>query len=522
MGAQAGHHWQNAAAAVAAAAILIVPLWCVNAPAMPDYPAHLASFYLISGGVRVPALAHIYQLEWAFIPNLAAEVLVPLLGRLMSLAAATKLFLSAAVAMWVLGPALIQRALYGRIGPAALAGASFAYNANFMWGFLNYYFAAGLCLCLFGAWISSERRFAPWRLLAFAIAATVVYFCHIFAAALLLLLLGTYELGCLIERRSLSWASAWSGAAAIGAIFVPSALAFLFLKPAGADHQGLKFDFLTTWLDRIDSILQSYFDKPDYVLLAALALLLAIGIWRKKVSFHPRMYLLLGVLGVATLLAPEWAMGGWGVELRLPAVFCLLLFAAAEIKLDTRALAAMSAAIFAVLIYNSATLAGNWRYYDRRFDEFRAALPNIPLGARIVTVLDGDAIGEASDQPYWHMAEFAIIDRDAFTPLMFTTKGQHVVRLQSAYQNIAAETANQGSPPDISELDDLSAGQIDGDKDIRDVFPYLMYFQCHFDDVILVHLNGTRSPVPGLLHLRHAGSFFAIYAVAPNEACAKR
>ena len=35
---------------IAACVILAAPLWCVASPPMPDYPAHLASFYLINGG----------------------------------------------------------------------------------------------------------------------------------------------------------------------------------------------------------------------------------------------------------------------------------------------------------------------------------------------------------------------------------------------------------------------------------------------------------------------------------------
>jgi hypothetical protein len=120
------------------------------------------------------------------------------------------------------------------------------------------------------------------------------------------------------------------------------------------------------------------------------------------------------------------------------------------------------------------------------------------------------------------MAEFAIVDRGAFTPLMFTTKGQHVVYLKPPFDKWAAGNANQGSPPDISELDDLAAGQIDGDKDIRDVFPYLMHFPCHFDEVVLIHLGGARSPVPDSLRLRRAGSFFTIYDVVKPDTCSDR
>ena len=79
-------------------------------------------------------------------PNLASEVLVPWLARLTGLVTATKLFLTAGIVMWVMGPGMIHRALYGRTGISPLFGAVFAYNANFIWGFFNYYFSAGLSL----------------------------------------------------------------------------------------------------------------------------------------------------------------------------------------------------------------------------------------------------------------------------------------------------------------------------------------------------------------------------------------
>ena len=45
--------------------------------------------------------------------------------------------------LWVFGFAMIQRALYGRLGPTALLAALFAYNGNFFMGFWNFYFGLG-------------------------------------------------------------------------------------------------------------------------------------------------------------------------------------------------------------------------------------------------------------------------------------------------------------------------------------------------------------------------------------------
>lgn len=507
------------AALLACAVLLALPACIAPMPAMPDYPAHLASFYLLAGGAKLPLLAHVYRVQWAFVPNLAAEAAVPLLAPLLGLSGATALFLTAAILFWVLGAAAVQWALYRRIGIAPLLSSVFAYNANLMWGFFNYYFAMGLALLAFAAWIAGERRRSTAYYLAFAIAVLIIYFCHVFAVAVLLLLIGCYETA--VAGWPLSPRRILSRLLPVAAMFVPAVAAFIFLKPHGAgDFVG--FNLLDTIEDRLSAAVQFCFDRPAWWLLGLLVVLFAIALWRKRLVVHPHMRFLLVVLVLACALVPEWAMGGWGIDLRLPAVLGALAFASAEFHFGTRTMAALAIGVIVIAAYCSATLAGNWLYYDHRFAEFRAAARTLPAGSKIVTVLDGDAMGLASDQPYWHMAEYAIIDRQAFTPLLFTTMGQHVIRLQPPVENIAAASADEGSPPDITELDDLAAGNVNDDPDIRKIFPYLIRFQCHFDFALVIHLGGHRSPVPDMLELDHAGSFFSLYRIRRDEHCTTR
>ena len=509
-----------AAVAVVLAAILTVfPLWCVVSPAMPDYPAHLATYYLIATGAKAPAVAQFYRIEWAFIPNLAGEVLVPLLAKLVALEAATKLFITAGMVMWVAGPALIQRALYGRIGVAPLIAALFAYNANLMWGFLNYDFAMGLGLLIFAAWIAMEQRRAPMRLAGFAFAVTILYFCHLFACATLALMMGSYELGAGLFRPRPPLRELWRRLGVAAIVFVPAALALLFLKPRDPDADSdVAFNFADTWLDRATAALQHHHDDSSFTVPIVLLVLLVVALWFGWAKVHRRMILPLGALGIVAILAPEWAMGGWGVHLRLPAVFAALVFAALDIRAGK---VAVGAAALALISYNAAALTANWRDYDRQFQEFRAVARTLPPGQKLLTVLDGDAIGMRSDQPYWHLTEFAIIDPGAMTQLMFTTPDQHVVRLNDAYRSFAAASAEEGSPPDIDELDDLAASRIDADEDIENVFPYLMRYQCRYDKAVVIHLNGPRTRIPAPLHLYRAGSFFSIYDIHPTADCAR-
>ncbi|MGH6876437.1 MAG: hypothetical protein ACREHV_03550 [Rhizomicrobium sp.] len=507
------------AALLACAVLLIVPLWVAPMPAMPDYPAHLASFHLIAGGAKSPLLGQYYRVQWAFLPNLAAEVTVPLLAPLIGLGAATAVFLSAGVLLWVLGAGAVQWALYRRIGIAPLFAGFFAYNANFMWGFFNYFFGTGLALVAFAAWVADAKRRTVTHLALFAVAVLATYFCHLLAAGALILLIACFEISGL--ERPLAVPEALRRMAPVGAIGAPALFAFLVLKPAGSGGT-VEFNLLTTFEDRLSAAVQFCFDQPAWPLLGGLLALFAIGLWRRKIVLHPRMKFPLVVFLLACCFAPEWAMGGWGVDLRLPAVLGALAFASAEFRFERRATVALALSALVIAAWCAATLSGNWIYYDRRFGEFRAAATSLPLGSKIVTVLDGDAMGMASDQPYWHMAEYAIIDREAFTPLLFTTRGQHVIRLQPAVAHIAASSAEEGSPPDISELDDLAAGNENDDPDIRKVFPYLIRFQCHFNVALVIHLGGHRSVVPDMLELDHAGTFFSLYRIRRDENCGKR
>ncbi|HEX3756009.1 MAG TPA: hypothetical protein VHV26_13130 [Rhizomicrobium sp.] len=516
--------WENdwaAVALIAAALLLAAPLWCVHTPMMPDYPAHLATFWLIGRGISHPVLAKVYEIHWAFIPNLASEMLVPLLARLVGLVTAIRIFLTGAVLMWVLGPGLVHRALYGRWGIAPLLGVFFAYNANFFWGFFNYYFAAGLGIIVFAVWIGCKKK-TPLRLCAFAATVTAVYFCHVFAAASLLLMVASYEIA--DHHRQTGWNARGllSRALCVAAVYLPAAIAFFLLRPANGGDMTLQFNLADTMIDRFESLIEHSFDDPAYLLPVLLFALLAAALCVRRAQLHPSLWGVIAILFVVSVFAPESAMGGWGVDLRLPSLFAILLFAAAELQLDRRLAYVLAGAALALVAWNAASLATVWRRYDRQVTELRAADSAIPRRARLLTVLDGNAIGERSDQPYWHMAAFAIIDRGAFTPLMFTTSGQHIVQLHQPYKSIAAATAQQGSPPDTDELSALAAGNRNADENIRDIFPYLIRFQCHFDQALVIHLDGRRSKVPPMLRLVRAGSFFALYDIRPDPACGQR
>lgn len=520
-----GDKWPHYALLLAGL-LLVLPLWLVQTPAMPDYPAHVAGFHMLAHAGQSEAWEQYYTIHWLFVPNLASELIVPPLAQIMPVEIATKIFLSLAVLMWVLGPALVQRALFGTVSPLPLMGAFFAYNAPFLWGFFNFYFAAGLSFLLLAAWISLAQKRHAGVLAGFAVALLFLYACHLFALLALLLLIGCFEISRAVEAHATTPVALARRALPVLIVALPAALAFLFLRPVGGDDSTLLFDILDTLEDRFAAAVEYYFEGPALTLTGVLCGFWLAGVLSGFIRVHKLMVLPVVVLAIAALLSPEWAMGGWGGHLRLPAMLGALSFGCAQLNLTVRRAKIMAAITGVFLLISVGWLWQDWSDYDRQFAPFREDLATLPKGARIVTVLDSNAMNDASDQPFWHLAEFAIASRGAFTPLMFTTKGQHVIQLKPPYDKYAAATAQQGSPPDVNELGYLSEGRVDLDPEIDDYYPYLKYFQCHFDIAVVIRNEESDaddvSPVPKFMSLRKTGSFYTFYNIHPTKECARR
>jgi hypothetical protein len=493
------------------AAVLLWPLWSVVLPAMSDYPAHVSALYVQMHGAQDAALSQFYQTEWDFVPDLASEILVPLIATVVPFLASVKLFLSLALVMWIAAPVAIHHALYKRFGVVSLAGALFAYNAPFMWGFINFYFACGLALLVFALWISTEERAGVLRTALFTLAALAVFFAHALGLLLLALLLLFFEMvpvdddrrGSLVRRMG-----------TVALVLLPSLVFFLFLRPPAEDAHQFSIHLIGTIPARLASAMQDRFDTAAYLPLAVLTVATAVGFYFKRITIHPRMIALLAAMLVFCLFAPRVAGGGWGTHIRFPAVLCLLFFASLDLKRPSRQ-AILAALILGLALFNAATLYQNWRGQDRQIAEFRQAMQSVPPGTALFTALDSKALGRAETRPYRHMAEYAIMDRGAFVPLMFTTRGQHVVHTRAEYESIASLSSVQGHEATLADLVDFAHGDFRNDENLR----YLDRWQCHFDAVIVVHLGNPQSPVPPLLRLRRAHSFFSLYDVVRPPSC---
>ncbi|HEV2186524.1 MAG TPA: hypothetical protein VGR70_04920, partial [Stellaceae bacterium] len=181
------------AAFVLLLAVVSMPLFATVLPPLVDYPNHLARLGLIASGGD-----EFYAVRWAPLPDLAADLIVPVLARAMPLEAAGKLFLVLSFALLAGGALWLNRIVSGRWRWWPLLAFALLYNRSLLWGFINYLCGLGVALCGVALWLALDAR--RWlRVPVSAAVALACFFCHFAAFGVYALAIAGVELSPLLN-----------------------------------------------------------------------------------------------------------------------------------------------------------------------------------------------------------------------------------------------------------------------------------------------------------------------------------
>lgn len=489
---------------LAAGAGASAALW--PAPAvLVDYPNHVARAHVLAH-LDAPALAAHYAADaQPLIPYLGLDaVLVPLTA-LLGADAAARLGLTAVLVALTGATLLLDRVLNGRVRWTAAAVLLVLFNALVSWGNLNYLLGVAGVLALLAGWIAAERWPGMRRLAVFAAASTVLFLVHVIAAGVWAMLVAAYELGRLAQtgdrRGLLPGALQFLPAAALW-LAVPHSMRVFEVSETRwgslAEHllalaSPFTFD---VWLGRFHSPTA----LADWVtLLVVLGGLAAAGVTR-RLSIDRRLWAPL-LLGLAfTLAVPVFVQGIWANHLRLPTVMACLL--AAGITLRPPAPRRAAVALAGLLVLRLATLVPQMTACGATIAELRQAFALLPQGARLLPVLDSGRDGAMCKpwQSFSHAAALAVIERDAFVPIVFWENT--LLDLRDA----AWKTAGDMRTVSPDQLRRGAALPVDA-ADYWKGWPLL------FDAVLWLHFGAPAAPLPEALSLLYQGDGFALYRV---------
>jgi hypothetical protein len=493
-------------------AVLVGPLLIADVPPILDYPNHLARFVLLAAGPEDPVLGPIFAPCWAIIPNLAGDVLGPILLHLLPVHVAGRCLLGGALLLNLTGAIALHRCFFGRRSFWPLASGLVAYNSTFLLGFLNWQISCGLAMLFAAAWLTWRDRLPVATVVGASAASVVLFFCHAMGLLFFLVLIGSAEAHAMRRDRAAFVRTGLLLPALVG----PALLSHLTaLRDAHASSD---------WMDMPAKLVQmvspfiNYYFPLDAISAAFVYGGVALGVAAGWFALTPRAVLAAVTLVILYIAAPFNLMGASFVDTRIVIMFGFLLFAITDPvcprRWPRRAVAAGLTTLFAVRM---TVLADVWVEHRRDLADLRAVIAAVPPGA-LVYMTD---VPREEAPTYWdkgprsrilsnllrtdyHLPALLLIERGAFWSGLFVNPGQQPLRLRPAYEGLAREAH------DIPPHADLVAGSEHGLAALRD-FDFVLILEAGADP----HLSDF---LPQCLALVSRTDFAALFLVQHESA----
>lgn len=508
--------------------VLALPPLLVQIPPLTDYPNHLARMAVLAHPDDA-ALRRIYAVRWALIPNVAMDLIVPALMRVLPVYAAGKAMVLLCVLLPATGAIAHSRALFGVRSYWQLLVGLVAYNGLLLMGFLNFEASIGGALWLAAGWLRFRDRHPAVTVAGVSLGTTLLFFFHIFGVLFLGMLLASHEAAASWREwsRDRGCASPWRRFALLAAVFAPSA-ALYALSPFG----GARGD--AAWLPLQTKVILTYLPFLNYmpeldVLTGAIVFVFAGFMALPRRGRAPMETLLcLAALAVLYAACPYRAKEGAFIDARFPVMAGFVLFAGLLPTFASRRVEHAVFTLFALLFVTRMTVLGaTWIASVGDVAELRGAIAPVQPGERVlvVDVQQGDNEVYARRAPRWrnisrfqpsyrHLAALVLLERKAFWSAEFAMAAQQPLRIQPAYRDAACPS---GAVPSYTRLvgDALPALP-------QEWAPCLVEWQHKFDYVLVESAGGLPDPgglLPEALTLVRYTDMAALYRVhLPAEA----
>jgi len=479
-------------------AVALAPTVMVDIPAMVDYPNHLARMHILATA-GTPDQSPYYQVKWALYPNLAMDLIVPPLGHLVGVEAATRWFLLLSQILVVTGAIAIEWAVKGRHRIAGFAALLALHGLPFAMGFVNFEFGLGVALWGIAAWLVLKDAAWTVRLAAHALFVALIFTAHLFALGIYGLTIGCYELWRLSLRRF----DARHAAAVVPLLSAPVIVLLAIMMAAGGGVGG-------------HDIAWHAGQKPNWVLLAmngysryfsaisVVTVVLLLWLLRRQ-----------GLLAFATP-AGKWIAAGFllaffalpfrlfdtaftDVRVVTAAAFVLPAFVAIDIP-NARTACVLVAVVAAIVVVNVGVVVHVWRDYAVEYAAFKRSFAMLDRGSRVFVGHSAEAPDPPDDlteYPAYHVATLAAHYAKALVPTLFTHPGKQPLEVVQAQKHL---TISDGGPVPLPFLKRLAEGRAEGGR-------YVQNWARDFDYLYLVG-PPVANPMPDILdEVMHARRF---------------
>jgi hypothetical protein len=414
--------------------VAAIPVFSCDSLPLFDYPNHLARMHILRDLSHSPTLQQFYEVAWRPLPNLAMDAIVPVLGRVMPLAWAGKVFVLLTLFLLACGPAILHRVLFGAWSAWSCLAFLLLYSRTLLWGFLNYLFGLGLALVALALWLALARRPVALRLVAGVVLGLALFFAHLLAFGLYGVMVMGYEAGRILRGRA-SLRQGLADLVIAGLGFLP-ALGVLVLGSPTSMSGEVRWGHLARKIDLLFSVFDNYDRGFDIACFVLVMLALLFVFWRGWARIAPDIAVPLGLLAVVYLAMPSQLATASGSDHRIPLLIGLVVIAGSRWVGPAAPQRLFLAAALLMFLLRLAVVTASWTESDRIYASLLPAVDAIPVGSRVAVAYPAEALNSEA-APLAHFPTLAILRRDAFVPTLFAFPTQQPVLLRPAYRLLA-------------------------------------------------------------------------------------
>ncbi|WP_246616839.1 hypothetical protein [Sphingomonas yunnanensis] len=434
------HWWQTRWFVLAAMVAACVPLLWPDIPPIVDLPGHMGRYRVQLDRGAHPWLTDWYQFRWSLIGNLGVDLLIEPLAPLIGLEPAVKLIILSIPALTVGGLLWIAREVHGRIPPTALFALPLAYGYPFHFGFVNFALSMAWALCLFGLWLRLARlgRFTL-RAVLFVPLSCLLWVCHTFGWGVLGVLAFSSEL---VRQHDLRkdrpgqqragghWLESWVRA---GLGCVPLALPMVLMVAwrSGADVTGQTADFFY-WRTKIAWIVMALRDRWlwfDVASVAVIYLVLFKAVRDPRMGYSRHLGLSALLMLLVYILLPRIVFGSAYADMRMAPFMIAVAVIAIRPKpgADLRHAALLAAAGLSFYAVRLGATTISFASFDADYDAELAALPHVPIGARLISFVGHNCSNAWRMSRLEHLPAIALERRLAYTDDQWSMAGAQLL-----------------------------------------------------------------------------------------------
>jgi hypothetical protein len=483
----------------------LLPVLLTPIPAMVDYVNHLTRMYILSQNASADANPY-YEVAWALYPNLAMDLLIPQMARLISVENAARLFLLLSQILIIGGALALERVVKGRMHLAGFAALMFLYCLPFSWGFVNFEFGLGVALWGISGYLLAAERAWPIRFIVNAVFVTALFAAHFFALGIYGATLGLYEVWRAYDRRA-----PYRDVVLRLVLLTIPVLALLELMrltagSIGGEGSSWFFEFKPIWLFRIMNGYNLTVSAASSLVLLAL---LYFAIKHRALKLEPAGIWLATGFAFLYLAIPSKLLGTSFSDLRIIPAAALILPAFCTLSLPGRRWTITAlAAVSGITLANLAVTYSVWLPYRTDYAAIIASFQKIDRGSKILVGVSGEdedpPFRDLTRYPMFYAPTLAVHYVDALVPNLFTAVGKQPVQARAPVRRLAIP---YGGPVPLGVLTAIAAGQPPSD-----VPPFISTWPRDYGYLYVLGPR-TANPLPDLLEELEASPRFVLYKI---------